>query len=193
MQKAREEIDSVVGKTQLVQESDLPNLPYIQAIIKETFRLHPPVPFISRRSLTESKVENYAIPKDTLLFVNLWTMGRDPDNWKNPMEFRPERFLEDSTGLSDVKRLDFQYLPFGVSKRICPGTTFAMLELPSLLAAIIQCFDFQFVGPKGEILNVDDALADMSERPGLTAPRAHDFVCVPIARPYYSAVLKSIG
>ena len=62
--------------------------------------------------------------------------------------------------LADVKGLDFQYLPFGVGRRICPGTTFAMLELPLILAVIIQCLDFQFVSPRGEKLNVDDALAD---------------------------------
>ncbi|XP_027345432.1 licodione synthase-like [Abrus precatorius] len=186
LQQAREEIDKVVGKSRLVEESDFPNLPYLQAIVKETYRLHPPVPLVTRRCVTECKIENYVIPKDTLLAVNVWSIGRNSNYWDNPLEFCPERFLNigegDSKGLIDVRGQHFQLLPFGSGRRMCPGVNLAMQLVPALLGAIIQCFDFQVMESKGVVLNDDNMVIDMDERPGLTAPRAHDLVCVPVER-----------
>lgn len=196
LQKAREEIDNVVGKNRLVDESDGPNLPYIQAIIKETFRLHPPVPMVTRRCVTQCKIENYVIPENSLIFVNNWAMGRNPIYWDKPLEFNPERFLKNSTnsnGVIDVRGQNFQILPFGSGRRMCPGVTLAMQEVPALLGAIIQCFDFNFVGPKGEILKGGDIVIDVNERPGLTAPRVHDLVCVPVERIGCGGPLQSLG
>lgn len=185
LQKAREEIDNVVGKGKLVEESDCPNLPYLQAIVKETFRLHPPVPMVTRRCVTSCSIENYVIPENALLFVNNWSIGRDPNYWENPLEFRPERFLKvGEEGQIDVRGQHFQLLPFGSGRRMCPGVSLAMQEVPALLAAIIQCFDFQVVDSNGEILKGENVVnIDVSERSGLTAPRAHDLVCFPVERP----------
>ncbi|XP_050898086.1 licodione synthase [Lathyrus oleraceus] len=183
LRQAREEIESIVGKNRLVEESDVPNLPYLQAIVKETFRLHPPVAMVTRNCVTECKVENYVIPQNSLLFVNIWSMGRNPEIWKNPLEFRPERFLKNGEGDSvDVRGQHFQLLPFGSGRRMCPGVSLAMQEIPALLGSIIQCFDFKVVDHKtGEILS-DVGEIDVDERPGLTAPRAHDLLCVPVER-----------
>ncbi|KAJ7947715.1 Cytochrome P450 [Quillaja saponaria] len=183
LEKARHEIDKIVGMSRLVEESDVPSLPYIQAIVKETLRLHPPVPLVTRRCVEQCKIENYVIPANTLLLVNVWAIGRDPNNWESPMDFRPERFLNSNEGGGplDVRGQHFQLLPFGSGRRICPGITLAMLQVPALLAAIIQCFDFQVVGPKGEKLSPGDTVP-MEERPGLTAPRAKDLVCFPVTR-----------
>ena len=93
MEKAREEIDSVVGKSRLVQEPDIANLPYLQAILKETLRLHPTGPMIPRESTESCTINGYEIPARTRLFVNVWAINRDPNYWENPLEFRPERFL----------------------------------------------------------------------------------------------------
>ncbi|KAH9781908.1 cytochrome p450 [Citrus sinensis] len=174
LQKAQQEIDQVVGRNRLVQESDFPRLPYIQAIIKESFRIHPPIPLLNRRALEDCKIGNYIIPKGTLLFVNLWSMGRDPKIWKNPLEFQPERFFSQSNSEIDVRGLHYQLLPFGTGRRGCPGLSLAMQELPTALASMIQCFDFKVTSP--------DGVVDMSERPGLSSPRAQDLVCVPVAR-----------
>ncbi|XP_059429238.1 licodione synthase-like [Corylus avellana] len=187
LEKARKEIDNVVRNSRLVKESDVPNLPYIQAIIKETLRLHPPVPMVTRECIQDCKIGNYVIPADTLLFVNVWAIGRDPNYWKNPLDFEPERFLQSSDqkgnmGHIDIRGQHFQLLPFGSGRRICPGINFAMQELPTLLAAMIQCFDFKLVGPRGETMDGESVVVNMDERPGLTAPRAHDLMCVPIAR-----------
>ncbi|KAK6257988.1 hypothetical protein QUC31_001447 [Theobroma cacao] len=179
---AQKEIDQVVGTSRLVEESDSPRLQYIQAIIKETFRLHPPVPMISRKSIQSCKIKGYTIPADCLVFVNIWAIGRDPTVWADPLRFQPERFLKSyegdhSSGPIDVRGLHYQLLPFGTGRRGCPGASLAMQELPTTLAAMIQCFDWK---PAATSKTGDGV--DMSERPGLTAPRAKDLECVPVAR-----------
>lgn len=192
LEKARKEIDDVVGNDRVVEEPDVPNLPFIQAIVKEIFRLHPPVPLVSRKCVTECVIENYVIPENTLTFINVWAIGRDPSLWESPLEFRPDRFLkpmDQTTGSSvDVRGQHFQLLPFGSGRRMCPGVTLAMVEVPALLAAIIQCFDFQVMGPDGKILKGPEARLDVAERPGLTVPRLHDLVVVPVARPIWETL-----
>ncbi|PON89556.1 Cytochrome P450, E-class, group I [Trema orientale] len=177
LQKAREEIDRVVGKSRLVSESDGPDLPYIQAIIKETLRLHPPVPLVIRKCVKQCMVKEYVIPEDTTVFVNAWAIGRNPNYWESPLDFRPERFLqaekEGNMGPVDVKGQHFQVLPFGSGRRICPGMNLAVQMLPALVGSIIQCFDLT-VAAAGSL--------SMEERPGFTAPRLHDLVCVPVSR-----------
>ena len=183
--KAREEIDRAVETGRLVGELDLPNLPYIQAILKETLRLHPPLPLVPRICTQECKVGNYMFPEKTLLFINNWGMGRDPKNWENPLEFKPERFLQiersDSTNGVDIKGQHFHCLPFGSGRRMCPGLPLTMKMLPTQLAVMIQCFDFKASGTQGKNPSTDMVL-EMDEKPGLTVPRASDLVCVPVAR-----------
>eukprot|EP00257_Ricinus_communis_P022343 XP_015582042.1 licodione synthase [Ricinus communis] len=183
--KAREEINRVIGNERIVQESDNPNLPYIQAILKETFRLHPPIPMVARKSIQDCKISGYKIPANCLLFVNMWSIGRDPKYWKNPLQFEPERFLQSSkedslTSCIDIRGQHYQLLPFGTGRRSCPGIALAMQELPTTLAAMIQCFDWKVINPPGMKNNGDGNVVDMTERPGLTAPRVHDLVCTPV-------------
>lgn len=185
LQKARQEIDDVVGNQRLVEESDAPKLKFIQAIIKETLRLHPPVALVVRRCIEENRIEKYVIPENAVLIVNVWAMGKDPNIWESPMDFRPERFLkpviegDPYEGLLDVRGQFFQYLPFGTGRRMCAGVNLAMQQLPTVLATLVQCFDFQPIGPNGN--KVDQV--DMAEGPGLTVPRVHELVCIPITRP----------
>ncbi|PIA38390.1 hypothetical protein AQUCO_02800233v1 [Aquilegia coerulea] len=172
-EKARAEIDYVVGKNRLVEESDIQNLPYLQAIVKETLRLHPTGPLVVRKSSEDCRVGEYDIPKNTRLFVNVWAIGRDPKHWENPLEFRPTRF---TTGDKiDVRGQQFQFLPFGSGKRGCPGVTLALQVVQTTLASLIQCFEFRMEDGKSATL-------DMTEGPGLTLPRANPLLCVPNAR-----------
>lgn len=90
------------------------------------------------------------------------------------MEFRPERFLDPGFGSIDVKGQNFELMPFGTGRRGCPGMLLAMQEVVSILGAMLQCFHLQL--PDGS-QNVD-----MTERPGLTAPRAYDLVCRVVPR-----------
>ncbi|MBA0642882.1 hypothetical protein Goklo_027215 [Gossypium klotzschianum] len=171
MEKARQEIDIVVGKDKIVQESDVTNLPYLQAIVKETLRLHPAGPMIVRESSEDCNIEGYEIPAKTRLFINVWAIGRDRDHWENPLEFRPERFVNGRSSQMDVRGQHFHLLPFGSGRRSCPGTSMALQVVQTSLAIMIQCFDWKV-----------DGSVDMEEGPGLTLPRAHPLICAPILR-----------
>ncbi|KAG9450675.1 hypothetical protein H6P81_010640 [Aristolochia fimbriata] len=184
LRKAREEMDRVVGKARLVEESDVPNLPYLQAIIKETLRLHPAGPLILRQSTKDCTVLGYDIPANTRLFVNVWAIGRDPNHWENPLEFRPERFLlSDPQGRGtpsavDVRGQHFHLLPFGSGRRGCPATTLALHVTQTTVAALIQCFDWKF----GDGRHDANAKVDMTEAAGLTLPRSQKLVFTPLLR-----------
>ncbi|MCD7460760.1 hypothetical protein HAX54_044374 [Datura stramonium] len=172
MKKAAQEIDTVTGKNRLVEESDISQLPYLQAIVKETLRLHSPAPMILRESSEDCTIEGYHIPSKTRLFVNLWAMNRDPKYWETPLEFRPERFMTNENKKLDARGHNyFHYLPFGSGRRGCPGISLSLQILHTSLAAIIQCFEWE-VGDQ----------VDMEEGTGVTIPRAHPLVCVPVLR-----------
>uniref|UniRef100_M1DMU2 Cytochrome P450 n=1 Tax=Solanum tuberosum TaxID=4113 RepID=M1DMU2_SOLTU len=180
MQNAVQEIDFVIGKSRIVEESDILNLPYLQAIVKETLRLHPTGPMILRESTEDCCIGGYHIPKNTRLIVNTWAINRDPEYWKNPLEFIPERFLtEEEEGNTksqlDVRGQHYHFLPFGTGRRGCPGTSLALQVVQISLASMIQCFEWKVSG--GEVSKVD-----MEEAPGITLPRANPLVCVPVTR-----------
>ncbi|KAL0383725.1 UNVERIFIED_CONTAM: cytochrome [Sesamum calycinum] len=151
-----------------------PNLPYLQAIFKESLRIHPSGPIIVRESTEDCTISGYHIPAKTQLFVNVWAVGRDPNHWENPLEFRPERFLaEDGSakGQLDIRGQHYQLLPFGSGRRSCPGTSLALLVVQTALAAMIQCFDWKVEG-----------IVDMEEAPSMTLPRANPLICFPVPR-----------
>ncbi|KAK1268256.1 Cytochrome P450 93A2 [Acorus gramineus] len=168
--KAQQELDSVVGKHRLVEESDVPNLPYLQSIVKETLRLHPPAPISHRIATRDVKILDYDVPADTIVFVNMWSLHRDPDHWVNPLEFRPERF-EDRVAEEKQKNL-LHYAPFGGGRRGCPGASLGLDVLHMTLASLVQCFEWEVVGGR----------VDMEEGVGLTLPRENPLVCLPRVR-----------
>ncbi|XP_076944194.1 cytochrome P450 CYP82D47-like [Bidens hawaiensis] len=160
---AQREIDEHVGKDRLVEESDLKNLVYLHAIIKETFRLYPAGPLsVPHESIEECIVGGYNIPIGTRLLVNLKKMHRDPNVWSEPDEFQPERFLKTKKDI-DVKGKHFELLPFGTGRRICPGVSFSLQALHLTLASLIQQFTLK---------NPTNELVDMRENPGLSSSKA---------------------
>nr|ANC33510.1 1,3,7-trihydroxyxanthone synthase [Hypericum perforatum] len=141
MRKLQAEIDSVVGDSRFVCESDFANLPYLRAVVKETLRMYPPAPLsLPHFSNQACTVGGYDIPKGTMLFANLWTMQRDPKVWDEPDAFKPERFEEyDREG-------GYQYAPFGVGRRSCPGGGMGT-HISSLgIGILMQCFDWGHLG-----------------------------------------------
>nr|WLK78565.1 flavone 6-hydroxylase [Salvia plebeia] len=163
LKKAQEELDKHVGRERRVNESDIANLVYLQAIAKESLRLYPPGPLGGTRRLTQDcKIGGYDIPKDTWLIVNLWKLHRDPKVWPEPLEFRPERFLNGGKNV-DVKGHDFELIPFGAGRRICPGTNFGLQMMHIVLASLLQSFDLS---------TVSDQPIDMTESAGLTDIKA---------------------
>ncbi|XP_049359473.1 cytochrome P450 71A4-like [Solanum verrucosum] len=150
------------GKTEIT-EDDLGNMHYLKAVIKESLRLHAPVPLLAaRESMEEVKLLEYDIPVRTQAIINVWEIGRDPLLWENPEEFRPERFLNSDI---DIKGLNFELIPFGAGRRGCPGIPFAIMVNELALANLMYRFNFALPeGIKGEDL-------DMTECNGLAVRR----------------------
>ncbi|PHT28280.1 Geraniol 8-hydroxylase [Capsicum baccatum] len=112
MKKAQIELVEIIGEGISVEEADVSLLPYLQCIIKETLRMHPPVPLLVPRKV-EQDVElcSYIIPKGSQVLINLWAIGRDVNFWEDPLMFKPERFWSSNL---DIKGQDFELIPFGV-------------------------------------------------------------------------------
>ncbi|KAL6979273.1 unspecific monooxygenase [Sarracenia purpurea var. burkii] len=136
----QEEIDINVGRERLVEESDINNLVYLKAVVKETMRLYPAGPLsVHRESTEDCNIAGYHVPKGTRLIVHLWKLHRDARVWDNPNEFRPERFLDDIK--SDLRRRHFEYLPFNSGRRSCPGMAMAFQMMHLTLARLLQSFN----------------------------------------------------
>ncbi|CAN5952100.1 unnamed protein product [Sphagnum jensenii] len=176
MKRAQMELETVVGMNRIIEESDLHKLTYLQAVIKETFRLHPPIPLLVPRS-SINKVcgiaEGYDIPPHTKVMVNVWAMGRDPSIWERPFEFYPERFLQQgqehhhiATEIIDMDENNFKLFPFGSGRRACPGRPLGILVVQIVLARLLH--SFHWVLPNHQEPNT----LDMSEEFGMSLPRA---------------------
>ncbi|KAJ9164154.1 hypothetical protein P3X46_023761 [Hevea brasiliensis] len=170
MVKVEEELDRVINRGPM-HESEVSQLPYLNALLKETMRLHPAAPFLlPHRALETCEVMNYTIPKDAQVFVNVWAIGRDPTVWEEPLSFKPERFLGSSL---DLKGQDFELIPFGSGRRICPGLPMATRQIPLILAHLIHYFDWSL--ENGE----DPATLDMNDKFGLTLQKEKPLRIIP--------------
>lgn len=140
--KATTELDRVVGRDRLVRESDLPHLPYIDCIIKETLRAHPAAPMLVPRLAREDvSVGGYDIPAGTTALVNAWAIGRDPALWDAAEEFRPERFAgSKAAAAAEEPDFKFKMLPFGLDRRMCPAYTLGLREVTLSLANLLHGF-----------------------------------------------------
>jgi ent-kaurene oxidase len=117
-----EEIVSVVGTERMVTEDDLPKMPYLKAVIKETLRQYPPVPLVPSRLVEEDiTLGGYDVPKGFQILVNLFAVAKDPAVWSNPDKWDPERVLGDES--VDMGFKNFNLMPFGAGKRMCAGIT----------------------------------------------------------------------
>lgn len=172
MSKVQKELEQVVGKGIPIQETDIAKLPYMQAVIKETFRLHPPVPLLlPRKAEIDVEIGDYIIPKDAQVLVNAWVIGRDPNKWDNANVFVPERFLDNEI---DVKGHHFELIPFGSGRRICPGLPLAIRMLPMMLGSLVNCFDWKLE----DGLNIDDL--NKEDEYGITLEKSQPVRIVPI-------------
>ncbi|XP_061367266.1 geraniol 8-hydroxylase-like [Gastrolobium bilobum] len=155
MEKAKQELEQTIGKGKPVEESDIARLPYLQAVIKETLRLHPPVPLLIPRKADENvEICGYTIPKGARVLVNVWAIGRNSSSWKDANVFSPERFLSSEI---DVKGRNYELTPFGSGRRVCPGLLFAMRMLYLMLGSILNCFNWRLEdGMSIEDMNMDD-------------------------------------
>ncbi|KAH6791438.1 hypothetical protein C2S51_006444 [Perilla frutescens var. frutescens] len=162
LNKAQQEVDAHVSKDRHVNDSDIKTLVYLEAVVKETMRLYPAAPMIGLRCALEDCTlsTGHRVPSGTHLLVNNWKIQRDEKLWPEPLEFRPERFIEmrGAGGHSN-----FQLLPFGAGRRSCPGTSLALQIVHLTLASLLHCYEFA---------KPNDAEIDMRESPGLTHLKA---------------------
>ncbi|PNX96920.1 cytochrome p450 71a1-like protein, partial [Trifolium pratense] len=170
MRKLQDEVRTVVGNRTHVTEEDLVNMNYLKAVIKETLRLHVPITLlVPRKSMEDVKLNGYDIAAGTQVIINAWAIGRDPSSWEEPLEFKPERFMNSSI---DYKGLNFELIPFGSGRRGCPGVFFAIAVNELVLANLVYQFDWKL--PDG-IAGKD---LDMSETVGLTCHRKYPLLAV---------------
>ncbi|CAL2244974.1 unnamed protein product [Prunus armeniaca] len=168
--KATEELDRVIGRERWVEENDIVNLPYVDAIAKETMRLHPVAPMLVPRLAREDcQVAGYDIPKGTRILVSVWAIGRDPQLWDNPEEFCPDRFLGKDI---DVKGQDFELLPFGSGRRMCPGYSLGIKVIQASLANLLHGFTWRLPD------NLKEEDLNMEEIFGLSTPKKYPLVAV---------------
>ncbi|KAK6920984.1 Cytochrome P450 [Dillenia turbinata] len=175
--QVQQELDSVIGPNRLAAESDLPQLTYLQAVIKETFRLHPATPFIPRKAAEGCEINGYHMEKGATLLVNVWAIARDPKQWAEPLKFRPNRFLPGGEKPSvDVKGNDFEVIPFGAGRRICAGMNLGLRMVTLLTATLVHAFNWELPeGQHAEKLNMEEAY-------GLTLQRAAPLMVHPKPR-----------
>ncbi|WOG98511.1 hypothetical protein DCAR_0417854 [Daucus carota subsp. sativus] len=173
METAQAEVRKVFKGSENVDEARLQELDYLKLVIKETLRLHPPAPLLVPRECREEiKINGFDIPVKTKIIVNVWAIGRDPRYWPDAESFKPERFQESSV---DFRGTDFEYIPFGAGRRMCPGMWLALPTMMLPLAQMLYHYDWKLPdGLKNEEL-------DMSEAYGITSARKQDLYVVPVA------------
>ncbi|CAM0870811.1 unnamed protein product [Alopecurus aequalis] len=178
LKKAQAEIDTSVGTSRLVTAEDVPGLTYLRCIISETLRLYPATPLLlPHQSSADCNVGGYHVPSKTMLIVNAYAIHRDPAMWEDPDEFRPERF-------EDGKAEGLLMMPFGMGRRKCPGEAMALRMVGLVLAALVQCFDWD---------RVDDVELDMTQGGvGFIIPKAVPFQAVCKPRAAMSDVLHKL-
>jgi len=174
MKKAQEEIQKAYGRKGFIEEEEIQTLPYLKAVIKETLRLYPILPILfPRETMKEMEIEGYTIPNKTLVYVSVWAIHRDPELYENPEEFYPERFVGSDI---DYKGQDFELIPFGSGRRICPGLNMGIATVELFLANLLHLFDWEM--PEG----VKRADIDTDVHPGLIQHKKTPLILVPKTR-----------
>lgn len=175
LKKAKDEVNTQIGYDRLVEESDIPNLPYIQNIIYETLRLYSPAPLLLPRfSSNECNIEGFTIPCDTIVLINAWAIQRDPETWSDASCFKPERFEKEG----EANKL----IAFGFGRRGCPGIGLAHRTMALSLGLLIQCFEWK---------RLNDEEVDMTENKiGVVTQKLNPLEAMCKARPIINKIIQ---
>uniref|UniRef100_A0A0D9WPF8 Cytochrome P450 n=1 Tax=Leersia perrieri TaxID=77586 RepID=A0A0D9WPF8_9ORYZ len=171
MSKAKEELASVLGDKPTMDESDIARLPYLQAVVKETLRLRTVVPLVPRKAEADIEVNGYRIPKGTNVIVNAWAINRNADAWSEPEKFIPERFIGGET--RHYLGQDFDMIPFGLGRRICPGMPLAQKLIPLIIGTLLHRFEWELPA------EVKECGIDMTEKCGVVLSLVNPLKAIP--------------
>ncbi|BAT97206.1 hypothetical protein VIGAN_09058500 [Vigna angularis var. angularis] len=173
LSKTKRELEKVFSESGFEPEdSTISKLTYLQAVVKETLRLHPTAPILIHKSVAEVDICGFQVPKDAQVLVNVWSMGRDSSIWTDPNSFVPERFLENE----DFKGEDHGFIPFGSGRRMCPGVALANRIVHTMLASLLYHFDWKLAdGEKPEDM-------DMTEKFSITLHKVKPLKTMPIRK-----------
>ena len=171
MRKVREELASVLGDKPLMEESDIARLPYLQAVVKEILRLRMVVPLVPRKAEADIEVNGYRIPKGTNVIVNAWAINRSAAAWPDADRFVPERFVGGET--RSYLGQDFEMIPFGLGRRICPGMPLAQKLIPLILGTLIHRFEWELPA------EVRESGIDMKEKCGVVLSLVNPLTAIP--------------
>ncbi|XP_058070637.1 premnaspirodiene oxygenase-like [Magnolia sinica] len=172
MEQAQAEVRQALKGKAKIEEEDTTQLNYLKLVIKETLRLHPPGPLLVPRECREMcEIDGYEIPIKSRVIINVWAIGRDPQHWDDPENFKPERF--DGSSI-DYKGAHFELLPFGAGRRVCPAIPFGIANVVLLLAHLLYYFDWKLP----DEMNGKDL--DMTEVFGITVHRRSNLYLIPI-------------
>ena len=162
LQRATEELDNVVGRERLVQESDIPKLNYVKACVREAFRLHPIAPFnVPHVSMKDTMIGNYLIPKDSHVLLSRQGLGRNPKVWNEPLKFKPERHLKSNDGCDIVlTEPDLRFISFSTGRRGCPGVMLGTTMTVMLFARLLHGFTWS-APPNVSSINLAESNGDM--------------------------------
>ncbi|KAL4298602.1 hypothetical protein AHAS_Ahas17G0017300 [Arachis hypogaea] len=172
MEATQAEVRRIYGNKGYVDESELHQLIYLKCIIKETLRLHPPVPLlIPRENREPCQIKGYQIPANSRIMINAWAIGRDPRYWVDAMEFK---LFVDNYSIDNNRDTNFEFIPFGGGRRICSGIAFATPNMELPFAQLLYHFDWKL--PNG----IKNEELDMTELFGMAMTRRNDLCLIPI-------------
>ncbi|KAK8468647.1 hypothetical protein PHAVU_006G078800 [Phaseolus vulgaris] len=161
LHRAVEELDSVVGKDRMVQESDIPKLNYVKACAKEAFRLHPIAPFIPPHvSMSDTMVGNYFIPKGSHVLLSRQELGRNPKVWNEPYKFKPERHLKSDGDDVVLTEPNLKLISFSTGRRGCPGVMLGTTMTVMLFARLLHGFTWT-APPNVSTINLSESDHDI--------------------------------
>ncbi|XP_006656799.1 cytochrome P450 76C2-like [Oryza brachyantha] len=172
MSKVKEELARVLGDKPVMDESDIARLPYLHAVVKEILRLRTVLPLVPRKAEADIEVNGYRIPRGTNVILNAWAINRDAAAWPEPDRFMPERFVGGGETRSYLGQ-DFDMVPFGVGRRICPGMQLALKLIPLIFGTLLHRFEWELPA------EVKEAGIDMTEKCGVVLSLVNPLKAIP--------------
>jgi methyl farnesoate epoxidase/farnesoate epoxidase len=149
-EKLRKELETVIGNERLPVLDDKSSLPYSRAVILELHRHNHLIPILPRKVYKDTHIDNYVIPGDSLVMVNVYSALMDEGFWGDPQNFRPSRFLDENSNIINADRV----INFGAGKRNCIGEIIAESTIFVILIQLVQTYDF-LPAEHGQIFDSD--------------------------------------